>query len=176
MVNICGIIILILLLTLLLTARYSDDDSTQGDKSLRNWSGRLLYRDYHGDLIPLRGVRIEIWDEDVTSDDDLLACCITNNDGEFSIYYNDDDCWLCGNADVYLRMRAKNDGCEIKHDDSWPFPNTPFSVRTATIDEIDRDLYTDLNLGQNAIINMWVSSTDAYKFGIINGWGSFLSR
>ncbi len=97
--------------------------------------GYLVYQhaeDPPGTYRPAVNVTVEVWDYDVTSGDDHLATGITDWSGHFYIGpISNDDCWLCGTQDVYLRFRLTNSRFRV-----YDFAGYTYWWSTETYDDV----------------------------------------
>jgi len=63
---------------------------------------------------PARNVRVELWDYDRYTSDDLLAVTETEADGFFDFgMINNDDGWFGGGLDLYLKAYPSNPACSV---------------------------------------------------------------
>ncbi len=83
---------------------------------------------------PMRGVRIEMWDEDIWPvSDDYLGECITDEYGYFSFESIDNtDYWGSDGQDVYFRIYAENDATYITDD----YNGDIHKFQTPTVDDV----------------------------------------
>jgi len=84
------------------TEPFNDDDAgSRGCDGHITVKGYFYHYDENGNLQPLVNASVNIWDDDVTSGDDLLGSTITGWDGYFEVANIENcDCWLCGTLDV----------------------------------------------------------------------------
>lgn len=78
--------------------------------------GWLRYRDLNNawpNARDMRNVRIELWDDDVTSGDDLLVTGKTDNTGHFSLGPVTNNETLQGRLDIYIKAFAQNEACTV---------------------------------------------------------------
>ena len=93
-------------------------------------SGRFTYVRSDGFRIGADGVLVRIYDED-TIYDDLLDEGITDANGDFSISFTWDPCWLCeGQPDIYVYFETENS--EVRVQDATY--ETEYSWETGTWD------------------------------------------
>ncbi len=75
-------------------------------------SGHLRWRDDDGNLHPLRGVKIEVYDED-NNDDDFLGTTYADDNGYYSLTFQNKDGFFDfenGGLDIYIRVFAEDSG------------------------------------------------------------------
>jgi hypothetical protein len=71
-------------------------------------AGGWFYVDNTGVSRPSRNFQVQVWDQDTSSGDDLLATGVTGSNGRYSLCFPNDDCLGCGGQDVYLRFISEN--------------------------------------------------------------------
>ncbi len=102
------------------------DDSIEDNQFLDVWnwseqaiafSGQLLYWDMHPPQTqkPMRGVRIDMWDHDLVSDDDSLASDITDDSGRFEMepVINDEGIIGSDPLDIFFKVYAENEAAYV---------------------------------------------------------------
>jgi len=72
-------------------------------------TGTWGYTDRNGVSRVLPSARVEIWDSDWSSADDLLGTTWADNYGYYSITVNNSDCIGCDGIDVYVRVLSTDD-------------------------------------------------------------------
>ena len=79
-------------------------------------SGRIRFHDYNPSSIKDgRRLRVELWDNDTTSGDDMLWSGLTDNQGYFTspAFTNTEP--LQGTQDIYVKIFAQNEACNVKN-------------------------------------------------------------
>lgn len=76
-------------------------------------TGRILWTDSAGGTHAVRSAPVEIWDDDVFGDE-LITTVTTNDSGDYSATVNNDDGFLQGGRDIYIRALAQGPGFTVK--------------------------------------------------------------
>jgi hypothetical protein len=92
--------------------------------------GYWYYRDKSGTDHPLRDARVEIWDDDSTSGDDLLGTTYTNSSGRYETTVNNDD--VAGGQDIYVKIWS-TDNHAVRVED---FSGNKYYAQTPTTDDV----------------------------------------
>ncbi len=82
--------------------------------------GRILYRDLNNHLQPFVNASIYIMDDDVSTDE-LAAITLSGWDGRFEVKLNNDDGWLQGGREIYIRIKTTNTRFHVRDDNGLPY-------------------------------------------------------
>ena len=92
----------------------------------------------------IKGAKVEVWDSEFPFPDQKLASGTTNEQGEFEFEdLNNDDGFLQGGMDVYVKVYAKNDAVEVHTNPWWLFGGV-YEHKTSTKNDVASG---DVNFG-----------------------------
>lgn len=141
------------------------------DETKDNWDerdpitvrGRIEFRDFEGTWRPLVNVSVNLYDDDVGSDEHL-GTTTTDWNGNWSFSVNNDDGWFQNGRDIYYKFHLGNtrwhvrdsDGDEYRwksatHDDLSDGTVLDFGTETGSTDMEAMQIFAMINLGWNHI-------------------------
>ncbi len=94
-----------------------------------NIHGNATWTDQNGMAHPVYGANIQIWDSD-TGFDEFVDVAVTDTNGDYDINVNNDDGFLQGDRDIYVRFVTKNSWL-----DTFPDGGDTYSSDSGTHDE-----------------------------------------
>ena len=148
--------------TIMSAAPIGGSVSTNAANAVDTWaSGTLTWVDDYGTTHPLRGVKVEVYDEDPLVDD-LLGTTFTNDQGYFIIGFANNPLLDNGGRDLYICVYAGDDNVIVKSLDGQEH------VYQSEVEEenVNTGSTTDLSICFHMTkVNPTTGESEPYEFG-----------
>lgn len=139
-------------------------------------NGTLSWQLEDETTLPLRQAKVELWDDDITAVDSLVATTYTDNNGFFSFSFENPDDWFNfenGGADVYIKWYNESYTFQVNQDllftfDSFQSP-TVENVSTGTTTTINRIVTYDETNNVNKSTYVHQGMVMAQRFAVSMG-------
>jgi len=139
--------------------------------------GTVSWVDVNGATHPAFGMTVQVRDDELVGSE-LVADATTDVNGQYSFVVNNDDGFLAGNRDIFVRIRTANSAVSIE---SPGLLGAPYEADTAVMNEVpDGTLITQnptaANTGTGPSCGMLTGATYVAAYTRQLNAGSFLSQ